>query len=136
MLVVDAGVLVAAADRSDPAHERFAALLASPAGPIVTTGLVIAEASYLISRELGAGPEALLFQAIAQGEVHVADLVQSDWVRIHQLVEDYRDLPLGGTDASVIALAERLDQSTVATLDHRHFGVVRPAHRDSFDLLP
>ncbi|MFN7968604.1 MAG: PIN domain-containing protein [Acidimicrobiales bacterium] len=136
MLVVDTGVLVAAADLSDPAHEPCAALLASPAGPIVTTGLVIAEASYLISRELGAGPEALLFQAIAQGEVHVADLVQSDWVRIHQLVEDYRDLPLGGTDASVIALAERLDQSTVATLDHRHFGVVRPAHRDSFDLLP
>ncbi|MCB1269277.1 MAG: VapC toxin family PIN domain ribonuclease, partial [Microthrixaceae bacterium] len=63
-------------------------------------------------------------------------LVQSDWVRIHQLVEDYRDLPLGGTDASVIALAERLDQSTVATLDHRHFGVVRPTHRDAFDLLP
>lgn len=68
MLVVDTGVLVAAADLSDPAHEPCAALLASPAGPIVTTGLVIAEASYLISRELGAGPEALLFQAIAQGE--------------------------------------------------------------------
>ena len=40
MLVVDTGVLVAAADLSDPAHEPCAALLASPAGPIVTTGPV------------------------------------------------------------------------------------------------
>lgn len=117
-------------------HEPCAALLASAAGPIVTTGLVIAEASYLISRELGAGPDALLFRAIAEGEILVADLVRADWVRIHQLVEEYSDLPLGGTDASVIALAERLDQSSVATLDRRHFGVVRPAHRGSFDLLP
>ena len=41
-----------------------------------------------------------------------------------------------GTDASVIALAERLKLTDVATLDRRHFTVVRPAHVDTLTLLP
>lgn len=53
-----------------------------------------------------------------------------------ELVDEYADLPLGGTDASVIALAERLDTATVITLDRRHFTVVRPRHREVLDLLP
>jgi predicted nucleic acid-binding protein len=53
-----------------------------------------------------------------------------------QLVVEYADFPLGGTDASVIALAERLDARVVVTLDRRHFSAVRPRHRDAFELLP
>jgi hypothetical protein len=39
-------------------------------------------------------------------------------------------------DASVIVLAERLGETRIATLDHRHFSAVRPAHTDGFDLVP
>ncbi len=56
--------------------------------------------------------------------------------RAAQLVEQYADLSLGGTDASVVALAERLGEPTRATLDRRHFSVVRPPHVEAFDLLP
>jgi uncharacterized protein len=51
-------------------------------------------------------------------------------------VQIYADLPLGTTDATVIALAERLDVDEVATLDRRHFTVVRPSHTPSLNLLP
>jgi len=50
--------------------------------------------------------------------------------------EQYRDFPLGGTDASVVALAERLDTDLVITLDHRHFGVIQPRHCAAFRILP
>lgn len=53
-----------------------------------------------------------------------------------ELVETYTDFPLGGTDASVIALAERVSAGIVVTLDHRHFAAVKPNHRDAFQLLP
>lgn len=53
-----------------------------------------------------------------------------------ELVAKYRNLPLGAADASVVAAAERLGTSTIATLDRRHFSVVRPQHRAMFDLLP
>ena len=53
-----------------------------------------------------------------------------------ELVEIYADFPLGGTDASVIALAERLDAPVVVTLDRRHFDAVRPRHIEAFELVP
>jgi uncharacterized protein len=43
---------------------------------------------------------------------------------------------LGGTDASVITLAERRGTTRIATLNRRHFTVVRPRHAEAFDLLP
>jgi len=51
-------------------------------------------------------------------------------------VAAYRDLPLGTVDASLVAAAERLDVRDIATLDRRHFSVVRPAHVAGFELLP
>ena len=48
----------------------------------------------------------------------------------------YSDLRLGTVDAAVIATAERLEVPKGATLDQRHFTVVRPAHASHFDLVP
>jgi uncharacterized protein len=53
-----------------------------------------------------------------------------------ELVETYADFPLGTTDAAVVAVAERLQIIDVATLDRRHFSVVRPWHVEAFTLLP
>ena len=59
-----------------------------------------------------------------------------DFRRMADLVEQYDNLPFGGSDASVVALAERLGVTTVMTLDRRHFSVVRPRHVATFTLLP
>lgn len=64
------------------------------------------------------------------------ELTSADYARMAELVEKYHDLPLGTSDASVIALAERLDVEEIATLDLRHFTVVRPRHVKAFTLLP
>jgi uncharacterized protein len=64
------------------------------------------------------------------------ELITADYGRMAELVERYHDLPLGTSDASVIALAERLDVEEIATLDLRHFRVVRPRHVQTFTLLP
>ena len=64
------------------------------------------------------------------------DLVAADYARMAELVVTYGDLPFGTTDASVIAIAERLKLTDVATLDRRHFTVVRPDHANSLTLLP
>ena len=136
MLIVDTGVIVAATDRSDRFHVRCVELLESASGPLVTTAMVIAECSYLIERELGSDTESLLYQSIVDKTLLIEDLTARDWERIRDLVTTYRTLPLGGTDASLIAIAERLGQTTIATLDQRHFNVVRPAHVAAFVLLP
>ena len=136
MLIVDTGVLLAAADASDPDHQSCAALLSGEPGPLVTTALVVAETSYLIGRQLGSAAEAAFFRAVSARELEIETLTGEDLARVADLVEQYLDLPLGGTDASVVAIAERHGESRVATLDRRHFSVVRPTHVTSFDIVP
>ena len=70
------------------------------------------------------------------GPFEMVDLQTNDWARVTSLLRTYADLPLGVVDASVIAVAERLKASQIATLDHRHFTVVRPSHIPAFGLLP
>lgn len=102
-------------------------MLEGDEGPLIPTGLVIAEAAYLIDRQLGPRAEASLYSSIIEGQLEVVDLNRDDWQRIRELVNTYADLRLGGTDASVIALAERRGTTRIATLNHRHFAVVRRA---------
>ena len=136
MLIVDTGVLVAAAGRTDPHHDAAGGLLSTEPEPLVTTALVIAETAYLLDRELGPRVEALLYQSILDEQLHIEAFAIADWQRIHDLVIQYADLRLGGTDAGLIALAERHREQRIATLNHRHFIVVRPAHVQAFTLLP
>jgi predicted nucleic acid-binding protein len=133
-LIVDTGVLVAAADRSDRFHTECVTVVTDDPCPIVTTAMVVAEAAYLFRRQLGSRAEASLYTPITDGDLRVETLATEDWVRVRTLVERYADLPLGGTDASLVVIAERLQVERVATLDD-HFRVLRPAHCDAFEVL-
>ena len=77
---------------------------------------------------------------MSDGQPSDAEIIQrcrrGDVECFRLLVERYQDFPLGGTDASVIALAERMDAPVVITLDRRHLAAVQPRHRPTFDLLP
>lgn len=135
MLVVDTSVLLAAADNADPDHDPCTRAIKS-ASPLVTTPLVVAETAYLIGRQLGAAAEAAFFRAVAAGEIQVEPITPADARRIADLIETYADLGLGGTDASLVVVAERLNVTRMATLDRRHFGTVRPSHTQAFELVP
>lgn len=84
----------------------------------------------------GQRAESAFLRALGNGDFELTELLPRDSERMAELVEQYADLPLGTTDASVIALAERLEVAEVATLDRRHFSVVRPRHVSALMLLP
>jgi predicted nucleic acid-binding protein len=96
----------------------------------------VTEVAYLLETRVGVTVEVRFLGDLAAGELVPAPVAAPDWLRIAELVAAYRDLPLGTVDASVIAAAERLGIGAVATLDRRHFSVVRPAHVAALDLLP
>jgi predicted nucleic acid-binding protein len=134
LAIVDAGPLYAAADADDLDHEPSLRVLSRGDLRLVVPALVVAEATYFVGRRLGAAAEASFLRGL--GALDVEGPSAEDFIRMAGLVEQYAGFPLGGTDASVIALAERLEAPIVVTLDHRHFAAVRPRHRDAFDLLP
>lgn len=89
----------------------------------------------MIDRQLGAEAEAALYDLVLDGALHVEPLTRRDWERTRELVEQYADLHLGGTDASLIAIAERLQASQLATVDRTHFSVVRPRRIPPLELI-
>jgi uncharacterized protein len=132
--VVDSGPLYAVSDADDDDHRRCRELLERGDLQLVVPALVVAEVTYMIGRRLGPKAESR-FLAGLQG-IDVEAPADDDWKRIGELVRRYASFPLGGTDASVVVLAERLDTDVVVTLDRGHFGAVKPRHRASFRLLP
>lgn len=139
MILCDTGPLVAAALSNDDHHRACVDLLTGlhlAGRSLLLPAPVTAEVGYLLAREAGAAVEALFLRSVADGDFEPVDLTTDDYRRMSELVTEYADLPLGTTDAAAIALAERLRVSEVATLDRRHFTVVRPRHAAAFVLLP
>jgi predicted nucleic acid-binding protein len=134
LAVVDAGALYAAADVDDRDHGPCSEALARADLRLVVPAMVVAEATYFVGRRLGALAEERFLDGLAG--LDVEGPTGADLRRMGELVGHYADLPLGGTDASVIALAERLEAPIVVTLDHRHFSVVAPRHVGRFELVP
>ena len=132
--IVDAGPLYASVDDDDEDHLRSRSILQRVDLHLVVPALVIAEVTYMVGRRLGSRVEARFLRGLTELDIEPPSI--GDWVRMAELVDQYADFPLGGTDASVIALAERMETDLVVTLDLRHFTVVRPRHCSAFRLLP
>lgn len=139
MILCDSGPLFAAADRKDADHHACVELFSGlrlARRRLLVPATVVAEVGYMLQTKVGSFAEATFLQAIGDGDLELVDLKAEDGTRMAELVNQYDDLPLGTTDASVIALAERLGLREVATLDRRHFSVVRPRHVEALILLP
>ncbi|CAN5130459.1 hypothetical protein BH23ACT9_BH23ACT9_39770 [soil metagenome] len=132
---MDTGPLYAYVDADDRHHTTSLELLETHPGPLIVPTLVITEVAYLLASRLGPEPEVRFLADLAAGEFIVEPVAAGDWMRIAELVARYHHLPLGTVDASVVAAAERLGVDEIATLDHRHFTVVRPAHTAALILL-
>lgn len=133
---MDAGPLYAYVDADDDHHADCLTLLEGHPGPLLVPELVVTEVVYLLGTRLGAEAEVRFLGDFAAGNLIAEPVAAEDWLRMAELVGRYADLPLGSVDASVVAAGERLAVREVATLDRRHFGVVRPRHLDAFELLP
>lgn len=139
MIICDTGPLVAAAlanDADHPARVKLFTDLHEAGTELLVPATVVAEVGYLLAREAGPRLESLFLRSLADGDFSAIDLTVGDYAWMADLVTTYGSLPLGTTDASVIALAERLGLTEVATLDRRHFTVVRPIHVNALTLLP
>ena len=135
MIIVDTGPLYAYVDRRDRNHAASLELLRCHPGPLVVPMLCIAEATYFIGKRLDAVAEVRFLGDLAAGAFRIEPVHPADWLRIADLVARYRDFPLGTADAAVVACAERLGISEVATTDVKHFSAVRPTHVKAFELV-
>ncbi len=133
-IVLDTSVVVAFMNRRDDDHERVVGWMETTGEDFATTPLIVAEIDHLVSRGGGADAAAAFYEDLIGG----AYLVEWWAEAVRETVEAARKNPgTGLADASLIALSARLGTARIATLDERHFRVVRPLTGEaSFTLLP
>jgi uncharacterized protein len=135
-LVLDTGPLLATLDDSDRLHGASAGLLRAAREQIVIPAPVLVEIDYWIHQRLRPEVMGLLIDDIADGVYALADLDADDYRRVRELITVYSDARVGFVDAAVMAIVERLGEPKLATLDRRHFSLMRPRHVGALELLP
>jgi predicted nucleic acid-binding protein len=133
-LILDTGVVFAAANRQDRHHRPCRDLLYETSEQLVVPAPTLTEIDYLTRERLGPGAMIALVRDIQAGALVVEDLIEEDYERVREVMDRYDQV--GFVDASVLAICERLDEPKLATLDRRHFGMMRPRHVDALELLP
>lgn len=136
MILVDTGPIVAVINDRDDHHHECTQLLERLPGPLLVPATVAAEVCMLLERRRGTRAELAFLADLRAGQYSLIESLADDLARVVELVDKYDNLPLGTVDASVIAAAERMKITTVATLDRRDFSAVRPRHVPSLTLLP
>jgi predicted nucleic acid-binding protein len=122
LITLDTSALFALVDRRDPDHARVVGVLDADPGPYVVPAGILAELAFLVESRLGAATMDAVLADLESG-AYSLDCGEDDLPRIRALASRYESLPLGFTDAAVVACAER-NGGRVLTLDERDFGVV------------
>jgi len=133
-VVVDTGILYAAADAGDAWHPRVRAWLESTSDPLIVPVTVVPEVTYLLAARLGPAAERAFVASLGAGELDLEQVTKADVERCRALLDEYPQI--GFVDASVVAVTERLHIRVVATTDRRHFGAVRPRRLGTLQLVP
>lgn len=134
-MIVDSGILIAAADRADRYHGAAVSVLGLRETFTVPEPVVV-EAAWLIALGGGAEAEAGFIRGIDDGDLSVEPTTMADRARAAELIDRYADARIGYVDAIIVSMAERMHETRIATVDRRHFSMVRPRHVEAFELLP
>ena len=119
-IALDSGPAYALFDKSDKHHDRAVALVrgAKP-GSFVTNIAVITEVAYLL------GGQAPGFLAWVHQSARIDTGTPADLPRIREFMLKYRDSTPDFADASLVAMCERLNIRSIATIDVRDFAIYR-----------
>lgn len=144
LVLVDTGPLVASVNARDQDHARVASYLQESRDLFIVPVTVLPEVCYLLERFAGPRLEAEFLKSLLGGEMVIEQPTVADLGRSWQLILAYadnpfdfaQDRPIGFVDASIVAMAERLNITRILTLDRRHFSAIRPQHVPAFELVP
>jgi uncharacterized protein len=134
-VIVDTSALLAFFDASEPDHDAVSAVLAT-ADVLVVSPYVLAELDYLVSTRHGVDDELAVLDELAGGAWDLAAFDEGGLRRARRIIASYRDQEIGVADASIVVLAERYRTRMIASLDHRHFDVLRSLAGGYFEVLP
>jgi uncharacterized protein len=135
-ILLDASIVLAAADRADLNHAAAMAWFDRADEPLLLGALTLADLDTLLQRELGQAAALAVVQAVTGGAIRLVSPLEQDLIRATELLGAAAEHRPRLADALMIAAAERLGVHRIATFDRRPIAVFRPQHIRAFDLEP
>jgi predicted nucleic acid-binding protein len=135
-LLIDAGPIVALADRNEPQRKQILGTLNDEPGDLIVPAPTTAEVNYLLGRRFGPDARRGFLRDLVRGRFKVTSLERGDYETIIDLDRRYSDLDLGLADCALVVLADRCDTMRILSFDERHFRAVTPLGGGAFTILP
>jgi predicted nucleic acid-binding protein len=136
LIVTDTSFVLALLDARDTYHGDATRWHARDDEDWATTPLVLAELDYLSDSHGGRRARTAFRSNVAAG-VFLVEWWETASLEAVEIAERYGDLGVSLTDASLVALADRLETTRIATFDERHFRAMTPLRKEAaFTLLP
>jgi predicted nucleic acid-binding protein len=133
--VADSSFVVALAIKSDKNRQRCLRVFEA-ATYIYLPQSVLNEVCYFLTQTGGNRAASGFLKHLPQTKYILISLERWDIARTGELLDAYADTRVDFVDATVVAVAERLNISYVFTLDRRDFQIVRPSHKSHFEIMP
>lgn len=134
--ILDAGFLYALFDETDTHYTPVLNAMRSYRGRIILPVPAITETAYLIRRNLNVEALAIFLESLNVVAYELESPLPADYLRSAEILRKYNDSNIDFVDACIVAMAERLNITKILTVDRRHFGIFKPSHCDSFEILP
>jgi predicted nucleic acid-binding protein len=135
-ILLDASVVLAAADRADLNHAAALAWFGRADEPLLLGALTLGELDVLLQRELGVAATLALVHSVTGGAIRLVAPTEADLARAVELLDAAAEHRPRLADALLVAAAERLGVHRIATFDRRPIAVFRLRHIRAFDLEP
>lgn len=131
-ILVDSGPLIALFDASDKYHDKAVSFIKNNTCSLITTIASVTETLHLL--DFNRNAQIDFIEWIHRGGTEIAEIKNSDFGRIKELTEKYRDLPMDFADSCLVYLAEKNDLHAIATIG-RDFSIYRIKGRRKFKIL-
>lgn len=134
-VIADTGFVVALTNKNDNRHLDVKNIYLQQ-NQIILPQTVLAEVAYLIGRDAGIKILVKFLQGLSKSKFNLTSLTNQDLLISANILETYQDSRIDFVDATVMAMAENRNITTILTIDQRDFRLFKPNHCQSFIILP
>ncbi|MBZ0310666.1 MAG: PIN domain-containing protein [Anaerolineae bacterium] len=135
-VLIDTNILLALSFPKDINHSRAREIMRGLKSTRVVSAALLPELFYMVTQRVSYADAIKAFTFLQSSAFKIEPLTTADMTRMQTIMNEYRDAEVDFVDVSIMALAERLNITTVYTLDHRDFSIFRPRHCEFLTLLP
>ena len=135
-VIADSNILYALYNARDDYHREAIAFVSQNNETLLVPNVTLPEVCYLLTRDIGYFGLQRFLGYFTRLNAQLVSIELDDLNRVREIAIAYADAEFDIVDCCIMAIAERLNVTRIATFDRRDFSVFRPRHCEYLELLP